>query len=76
MTTQTITIKNTIPLPAKARARWKNQQAVIQVREDTIIIKRIEPPAWDVLLPKLRKAGKQISPKTIREAVAWARKNA
>mgnify|MGYP001558922126 CR=1 FL=1 len=75
MTAQTVTITNSIPLPKAARWQWRNKQAFVEVFDDTIIVKRIALPAWDELLPKLRKAGKQISPRMIRDAVAWARKN-
>lgn len=74
MTTKTVTITNSIPIPKEAKGEWKNKTAMIQVKGDTIIIKRIEPSTWKALLPQLRKAGKEISQKITREAVAWARK--
>ena len=73
MTTKTITITNSITLPKDMQAQWKNQEAVMQVGVDTIIIKRIAPPQWDALTPKLRKAGKRLTQKTIQNAVQWAR---
>jgi len=67
-------ITKTIPLPKTARAKWENQEVVMNVTADAIIIKRIEPPSWDELLPKLRKAGKQISRRALQEAIVFARK--
>jgi len=75
MTTQTITVTNSIPLPKELLGKWKNQEVMIQVLNDTIIVKRLAPPAWNALLPKLRKASKGVSQKIVLDAVAWARKN-
>ena len=75
MPIQSITITNSIPLPKEFRTNWRNKAAVIQVFGDTIVIKKVEPPTWEMLLPKLRKAGKRLSPKIVQEAVVWARRN-
>ena len=71
---KTITVTNSIPLPKEARLRWKDQSAIMRVLDDTIIIKRVSYPAWNVIMPKLRQAGKKISPATVKAAVSWARK--
>jgi len=39
------------------------------------VARKKTPPTWDTLIPKLRRVGKQISPRVVKEAVAWARKN-
>ena len=74
MREKTLTITNSIPLPKEARLRWKDQDAVMRVFDDTIIIKRVMYPAWDVIIPKLRRAGKKITPATVKAAVSTARK--
>ena len=74
MMPETVTITNVIPIPKNARSSWKNRRAVLFVSDDSIIVKRIDPPSWDELIPKLRAAGKSIPPRVIREAIRWARK--
>lgn len=76
MTSQTYTITKSIPIPKEARQDWQNKQVVIQVAGDTIVIKRIEPPTWGEMLPKLRRIGKQIPRKKLQDAIHWARKTA
>lgn len=73
MNNQTITISSTIPLPAELKADWQNRRAYFEAQGDTIIIKRIEPSSWDELLPKLRKAGKRISPTMVKRAIVKIR---
>lgn len=70
---QTITIKDDIRLPKELRARWKNAEVFLRATSDTIVIKRIAPPAWNDLLPRLRKTGKSISKKVVDDAVRWSR---
>ncbi len=73
MNNKTITITNTIPLPTQLKADWQNRRAYFEAQGDTIIIKRIEPSSWDDLVPKLRRAGKRISPTMIKKAIARIR---
>lgn len=70
---QTVTIKEDIPLPKGLRARWRNAEVLLSATDDTIMIKRVAPPAWGDLIPKLRKAGKSISKKVVDDAITWSR---
>lgn len=70
---QTVTIKGDIPLPKGLRTRWRNAEVFLRATDDTIMIKRVAPPAWSDFIPKLRKAGKNISKKTLDDALRWSR---
>lgn len=73
MTSRTVTITNSVPIPKTLQAQWKNKQAVLQATGDFIILKRIEPTAWKTVISKFRKAGKRLPKNVVADAVAWAR---
>ena len=74
MTTRTLTIGESIPLPQALRSRWQNKRVSMQVGKNAIIVKFAEPASWKDTVKAWRAVGKEISPKTLKDAIAWARK--
>lgn len=66
MTTKTIEIqKNSVLLPSS----WKNIQAYISIGKDMVIVKKTKPLDSRIIKAKLKIVGKNISQKTIKQAI-------
>lgn len=79
MVTQTTKIRNgTITLPKSLSKPWQGADVFVRASEDTIVIKRISrAPFWDIWQEiKMKGLGKKISQKDIKDAIAWARRQA
>ncbi len=75
MTTQTTKVKNgRITLPKELRKKWKGVEVITQTSDDTIVIKKIEKPAFWKTWEKVGKISKGITKKDIKEAITQARK--
>lgn len=68
-------IKNgKITLPKDLRQAWKGGQVVFVPTESGFYVKSVTPPSLDALASRLRKLGKSLTSKDIKNAVAWAKK--
>jgi hypothetical protein len=76
MTIQTTKVKNgRITLPKKLWKKWKGVEVITQTSDDTIVIKKIENPAFWKTWERMGKVSKGILKKDIEKAIPYARKS-
>lgn len=65
-----------LTLPKQLRQKYNNAEVIfVPAPEGSFLMKPMETgPSWKELRPKLKKLGKMITDKDIKDAVAWARK--
>ena len=75
MTTKTLVLKEAkLQLPKS----WRGSEILMRTERDMLVVKKILKPQElifdETLMQSMKLLGKRLSPKTIREAVRWARK--
>lgn len=73
---QTIKIKNrNITLPPEIWRKWKGNEVIVRVSDDTIVIKKIGEADFWKTWRKMKKVSAGITKRDIEKAVSWAKKS-